>query len=563
LTRRLALVVFPWSALLAAALVFLALQGRRTLLLELDIETSRAAPAVGQVWWTASRRPLQPSDSTSFPLAPGRQTVSIRLPVEIDTVQVRPGPGDGSDVTVRRIALGTPVAALRVWDGSRGFAGWQGSGGLDGFRAEAGALRMRVARADAGFQIDDVGPLRDRARRNAHARIAVLAGLLAGLFQTAALGLLLRSRGERPGAARATASSPAPKGAWWLLAGTTAACLAAAWFLGRGLLRRGAPPVFADAGEYSLVFVDHLGRRLSEKDGSLRLALDAHAFFRNAPDQVTGRFRIDAHGYRGGFDESDTRPRVLVLGGSAAFGFGLESDADVFTARLAEGEPRWQVVTAAVVGHLSGQELSELVHRGAGVAPSAVVALDGWNDLYVPLLAATRFPASGLGAGFNWDVFQMVESRLRLFTAGGAPEAARPETPEPVGDLVRRIATTYALNLREMSRVCAARGIPFLAVFQPWVASRAAPPEPERQALAGFLTMGARTDPALYTDLVRSAKGLLEKERIPFLDLHEGGPFRGAPGSLFLDSVHPNREGHRLLASEIRRRLGELLPPTR
>jgi lysophospholipase L1-like esterase len=340
-------------------------------------------------------------------------------------------------------------------------------------------------------------------------------------------------------------------------------CAILAVLAGRAILKRHAPPVFTESGEYSLVFVDHLGRRLSEKDGGLKLALDPYALYRNAPSQETKLFHIDRHGFRGGFDETDPRPRVLCLGGSAAFGFGLPSDTDVFTARLAALEPRWQVVNAAVVGYLSGQELAELVHRGDAVAPVAVVALDGWNDLYVPLLAATRFPAGGLSFGHNWDVFHLVEERLRLYTLAGAPESRTTGGDVPFDELLKQVTSTYAENLERLSRAAASRGARFLVVFQPWVASRAAPPEGERQALDAFRKIGARADPALYGTFIRTARTFLEKRGIPFLDLHADGPFRDASGALFQDSVHPNAEGHRLEASEIHRRLEELLPPTR
>lgn len=553
---------FVWSGALTAALVFLALQGNRKLFLVLDVESGQNAPAVGQVWWTSALRPFNPSDSTSYRLAPGRQTIAIRLPVEVDTIQVRPGLPGASKLAVWSIALETPVGTLRRWNAETGFGGWRQTGGIVNFRTENGRLLMVASGSDSAFQVDDIGPLRDAARRKVHLRVALALGLLLGALQTSALALFLRGPAAVFARGESARRERAPKGAWWLFSLTSAVCLVAAWFIGRALLRRETPPVFTSTGEYSLVFVDHRGDRLSEKDGRLRLALDPHAFYRNAPNQLTSLFRIDAHGYRGGTDEADARPRILVLGGSVAFGFGAADDAEVFTARLAELEQRSRVVNTAVVGYLSGQELSELVHHGSEVAPAAVVVLDGWNDLYVPLLAATRFPSTGLAVGFNWDVFHMVENRLRLFTLGGSVESTGSEEQEPVPDLVRRITTTYQTNLREMNRYCLSRGIPFLVAIQPWVGSRRGSlPEHEKKVLADWTRVGTRADPALYDAFVAEARRFAQAETFPLVDLHASGPFVGSTAPLFLDIVHPNAEGHLLMAAEIDSRLRPLLEP--
>lgn len=563
-TSLFGLAAFLWAGTLFFALFYLVLQHQRVLIVRLDLESDLARTSTGEIWWTAGIRSFHPGDSVGFRVAPGRNTVRIEIPVEVDTLQIRPSDAAGTNVAVRTIALETPVATLHTWDATHGFGGWHATDGLDGFRREGDALRFRVAAAGGGFQVDDVRPLRDGTRRHVHLFAALAGGFLAGLLHVAAVFAL--RRGPRAAAERpspAAAFTRAPRGSWALLGVTTALCAVLAWLAGRAILKRHAHPVFTESGEYSLVFVDHLGRRLSEKDGSLKLALDPYSLYRNAPGQETKLFHIDRHGFRGGFDEADPRPRVLCVGGSAAFGFGLASDADVFTARLAALEPRWQVVNAAVVGYLSGQELAEVVHRGDAVAPAAVVALDGWNDLYVPLLAATRFPVAGLSFGHNWDVFHLVEERLRLYTLAGAPETRAAGNDVPLDELLKRITSTYAENLERLSRAAGSRGARFLVVLQPWVASRAAPPEGERLALEAFRKMGVRADPALYDTFVRAARTFLEKRGIPFLDLHEDGPFRDASGALFQDSVHPNAEGHRLEASEICRRLEELVPPTR
>lgn len=567
--RVLAAVTFLWGTVLATALLFLAFQGRRVLFLRLDLDPPGGAAATGEIWWTARQRPFHPADSIAFRAAAGRRTIAVPIPVEIDTIQVRPGGAPGTELVVHAIELRTAVASLHRWDREHGFAGWHAVSGLTGFRVAGGVLRMRRGAANAAFAIDDIQPLRDSWRRRQHLRLALAAGLVAGVLQTVALLLLTSGRGGvRPAVAAAAqgagappSASPRVAAALVFVAAVAAACVLAAWLAGRRLLPRPGAAVFTETGDYSLVFVDHLGRRLSEKNGSLRLALDPYCLYRNAPNQRTSQFWIDAHGYRGGFDEGDRRPRLLLLGGSVAFGYGLPSDADVVTARLSALEPRWQAVNAAVAGYLSGQELSELVHYSGAVAPAAVVALDGWNDVYVPLLTAPRFPAVGLGVGFNWDVFNLVERRLRLFTLGGAAEPPAASRDEPIPDLARRVTATYAANLEQMQRLCASRGIGFLVVLQPWVATRRTPPAGERQALAEWLDRGPRAATALYAAFREDTRKVLAASRIPCLDLNQSSGFVDGDQPLFDDVVHPNAQGHLLMASLIHARLAELASP--
>jgi hypothetical protein len=502
-------------------------------------------------------------------VAPGRQQLLISLPVEIDTIQIRPG-ARGSDVVLRSIELSTPFASLHVWRGD-GFKGWWAVGAVERLSRDGDALRLRVTNARGGIQIDDLYGLRNRERRTKHLRLALAAGAAAGLLQTAFLILLagrLLARvpsGGVPGPARGRV----PQGAWLLLAGSTLVSLLVAWPVYRRLREAKSPSVFAATGDYSLELVDHLGRRVSGSTGNLHLVLDPYSLYRNAVNQKTSHFSIDAHGYRGGFDEKDPRPRVLFVGGSAAFGFGLDSDAEVFTARIAKLDPRFQPVNAGVIGFLSGQELSELVQRGKRVHPAAVVALDSWNDLYVPLLAASRFPAAGLAMGCNWELLSMVEDRMRLLSRGDRSEEATAfETPgqptvsdsESVASLAQRIRGTYLSNLEEMHEDCAAVGIPFLVAIQPWTATRSAPPEAERESLRTWMAIGPRADPAFFAALRAEARTFLQAHGIPFIDLNESPEFASGTAQLFSDGLHPNAEGHRVIATEIEAKLLAKLP---
>ena len=131
-------------------------------------------------------------------------------------------------------------------------------------------------------------------------------------------------------------------------------------------------------------FVTHDGRDLGyEHKGPLQLALHPFAIYSNLPNQRSDYFSTDDHGFRGnGRDRPlDTHGRVVLIGGSTAFGTGLESDSETVASKLAK-LLNAEVINAAVIGHGSGQELTYLLTDLVDTHPDLVIALDGWNDYY-------------------------------------------------------------------------------------------------------------------------------------------------------------------------------------
>ena len=98
-------------------------------------------------------------------------------------------------------------------------------------------------------------------------------------------------------------------------------------------------------------------------DGLLDLSMHPFAVYTNLPNQETRYFATDGAGFRRNGRARDTKARfrIAVLGGSTAFGTGLQRDADTFTARLETLVEGSEILNAAVIGHLSGQELVYLV----------------------------------------------------------------------------------------------------------------------------------------------------------------------------------------------------------
>ena len=84
---------------------------------------------------------------------------------------------------------------------------------------------------------------------------------------------------------------------------------------------------------YPWSFVTPSGESVSRLQGDLRLTTHPFTVYSNAPNQKDPRFRInerglrtDAHSFPA--DRSKGQKTVLILGGSAAFGTGLNSNQE-------------------------------------------------------------------------------------------------------------------------------------------------------------------------------------------------------------------------------------------
>jgi lysophospholipase L1-like esterase len=301
--------------------------------------------------------------------------------------------------------------------------------------------------------------------------------------------------------------------------------------------------------------------------GYLQLALHPFALYFNLPDQQARFYSTDARGLRrnGAERRPDPAARIVVVGGSAAFGTGLPSDADTFPARLEALLEGSDVRNAAVIGHLSGQELTYLVTELVDLRPDLVIALDGWNDL-VDQSVGRRRTAHTAGVS---NSFFLIEDRLRLLyrlesgawpsralhaiplvfknlarlarSARGELEApAEPAAADPgargIGREPGALAAVYAGNVAKMRTVAEAFGGRFLCVLQA-----------DREALRAGAAPGAALR---YARFRAEARRRLDEAGVAHLDLNE---LRDAfdPG-MFMDRVHLDARGNRALAEVVR-----------
>jgi lysophospholipase L1-like esterase len=529
--------------------IFVALVAPDSMTVVLDIEVQTSTESLGQIFFRRSGASVNPVDACGFRVRPGRQQHACRVPIEIDALRVDPLTGPGV-VRVRSIALRAWGLPFATWQGAS-FGAWRPLHDLTVFEiASDGALEMQATGSDPYFQIEGLTP--GRTRRAWAAAWAVACGLLLGLGQW----WLMRAGADTPAFARS-----APRARWprraevWLMVGSVVVSLAASAGIYRlwERWRRPAAPIAA-LGTYDTVLVDAAGRTLGDKPAAVKLVLDPFSLYRNLPNQRSAHFSVDAHGYRGGFDPADPRPRVLVLGGSAAFGYGLASDRECFSAQLDALDATRRYVNGGVIGFLSGQELAELLHHGDDLPAAGYVVFDGWNELFAQL-----FPDPDARAyGFNRQILASIETRLRLLVR--QTQAARPPVPvvPDAGANAARILNAYTANLARMARVARAQGAFLLVVFQPQLGSKRVFVGAEAGAWQTWQSAYPETHADFvrqYQTLLAGARAFCDRQGIATLDLEQASTLRDSTQELFLDTVHLSAAGHRLVAEAIARRL--------
>ncbi|MFH1739653.1 MAG: hypothetical protein ABIH23_11645, partial [bacterium] len=353
---------------------------------------------------------------------------------------------------------------------------------------------------------------------------------------------------------------------------------------------------------YSLSFYTHRGDRISTLDGALHLAISPFTLYKNLPNQKTETFTVNSMGFRGPevFITPDQRERVIVVGGSAAFGLGAKNDSETFIAQAQALSDEYEWINAGVCGFLSGQELTYIVTELVDYQPDIIVSYDGWNDFFGAWFFANclrdRKRKDELGA--NLFVLGQIETELlgnyntqvnltdsagrfigTLLDKSAIISTFRERKPEEIDRILRPGRTTEnsmqsdadyledavrscTTNIKKMRDFCRSQGIDFLAVLQPDLGLKTNTTPEEKRLLLNMESFiqhymeEYRNDfPALYGRFLESVKAVLAREEIEFIDISEDRRFSSCEETTFEDTVHTNRAGNEIIAGIIHEKI--------
>jgi lysophospholipase L1-like esterase len=286
------------------------------------------------------------------------------------------------------------------------------------------------------------------------------------------------------------------------------------------------------------------------------------------PHLRTRFFTTNALGLRGPevqVPKPKDRFRVVVLGGSVAWGLGSTADERTVAGWLqAELRARLpgrdlEVVNAGQPGFVSGQELL-LFHRSlAALAPDLVLLLDGYNDVEADLTNPTSdwpqnaaqlrtryedFLRSGrLGADLGRFLGQsrLVELLQQRLRAGRAAAPWAPVVPTAA------TAESYARNAAAIARLAAPA--PVWVALQPVVATTSKPLAPEEQRMLDRRAQAVAGYAGRVRDSYRAMAAAASRAGLPVVPLD--GALGTEPVLLFADECHFGDEAARRVARAV------------
>ena len=259
-----------------------------------------------------------------------------------------------------------------------------------------------------------------------------------------------------------------------------------------------------------------------------------------------GHVHVNAAGFRGPERAPKERTRLLAVGDSSVYGFGLD-DNEVFTARL-EAAHDADFINAAVPGYSTFQSLNLLRGRALDLEPDVLLVGNLWSDnnfdsfvdreLLADYAGWVESPVAHIRHGLEGSaLFRGLDWNMRVSRREGSARTVgwQPGSEAPRSGKRRVSILDYATNLSHFCSIMHQRqgGVIFLLL-------------PNREDLS-------QRAPSPAWRPYRTA--MLEVARACGAPLVDGPAAFQTSGStadtLFIDQMHPSAAGHALLAEAV------------
>ena len=321
------------------------------------------------------------------------------------------------------------------------------------------------------------------------------------------------------------------------------------------------------------------------------------------PYREASTFKVNSAGLRG---EEVSRQkeagvfRIVVTGGSVAFGVHASSDDATWSSRLQEKlnacgafPGRVEVLNAGVLGYIAVQELLYLQMELLDFSPDLVLALNGFNDFLVATSETSgctkpveedliyfvyRDLANSLEQ-YAWDrkipvsaqisdlmvdlvtqayIGKFFYRRIKTYRERPAPAQASTDAGGPKDDMKLDICRevvekVYQRNLEKMARMLVSRNIALLIAVQPHLLLKSRPAPDEEAIIQADLAESPQyrqLTEATYPLLVHAAKAAAaEHQPTAFMDLTL--VFGTRPEPMFVDDAHLTDPGNDVVADAL------------
>lgn len=270
--------------------------------------------------------------------------------------------------------------------------------------------------------------------------------------------------------------------------------------------------------------------------------------------------------------------RILILGGSTAWGMGASSNEHTVSAALerqlnkGSGKTQYRVMNGAYLSYIARQEMAVLTEFLRDFDPDVIVSLTGYNDLTTIVhhtgAILDRPEAQTLGEAVKahlrpmdtlYAIRKVVGSlgiwRLVVYfreARAAANPAASPLAghykydPEHSAKWIPRVADMH----RIMAHFAADHGRQYVIALQPDIETTRKPMTPEEAALRSAVKRKSRGYSETYGTYRQDLVAALGKlEGVPVIDLR--GAFDGIALPLFIDGCHLTDQGYERLAEAL------------